>query len=81
MRTNDSLGVAATALVYLLLFPPGHPPQLSAPRTAWTGDGVRYPSADDCRKALTKSVVDAVTQKRGHDEIERAKNGICVRAD
>jgi len=71
----------ATALVYLLLFPPGNPPQFSAPRTAWRGDGVHYLSADACRDALAKSVVDAVMQKRGHDEVERAKSGVCVRAN
>ena len=67
--------------VYLLIFPPGNPPNLNAPRSAWIGSGFRYQSPDECSKALAKSVVDAVTRRLGPQEQERARNGVCVRVD
>ena len=81
MNNAAPLRALAAAVIYVLVFPPGKPPNPNAPRSAWTGSGVRYASADDCKKALARSVVDAVLQKRGPQEVERAKNGVCLRVD
>ncbi len=81
MKKSWSLDALAAAAIYMLVFPPGSPPRLDAPRSAWTGSEVRYESADACAKALARSVVDAVTRRLGPQEVERAKNGACVRVD
>ena len=81
MKTPQSLRAMAAVAVYLLIFPPGKTPNPGAPRSAWIGSGIRYPSPEECSKALARSVVDAVTQRRGPVEQERARNGVCVRVD
>jgi hypothetical protein len=81
MKTPESLRALAAVAVYLLIFPPGNPPDPRAPRSAWIGSGFRYESPEACSKALAKSVVDAVTRKLGPLEQERARNGVCVRVD
>lgn len=81
MRQLPNLRAMASAVIYLMIYPPGDPPRLDAPRSAWTGDGVRYASADECGKALAKRVIDSVTQRRGQNEVSRAKNGRCVRVE
>jgi len=69
---------ATAAVIYLLIFPPGNPPDATAPRETWNGNGVTYQSADACARALAKSDTDAIVQKRAPQEVERAKRGLCV---
>ena len=81
MNRTATLRALAAAAIYVLVFPPGNPPNPNAPRSAWRASGVRYASADDCKKALARRVVDAVLQRRGPQEVERAKDGVCLRVD
>jgi hypothetical protein len=81
MTPSESLRALAAAAIYVLIFPPGDPPRVDAPRDKWTGSGQRYEGAEACARALTRNVFDIAARRLGPQEVERAKEGLCVRVD
>jgi hypothetical protein len=63
---------------YVLLVPPGTPPNFEAPISTWVDSGLKFNSQDECAQALVRRINDSIVQRRGESEVQRAKQSKCV---